>query len=140
MYQDDLRHVRQLVALHQSAELQALHQAAELEPALKHMSSSNDAAELSLVLPRSGGDASVPAAAGGSPHQSSFEAQQGAGRQKGEGKVAADDDAGSDTSGAGGGGLPAVLPWWLPPEQIPPEVSGEKSCGATCLPIAAAWC
>lgn len=46
--------------------------------------------------------------------------------------------------GAGsGGGLTetAILPWWLPPEDVPPQYSGERNlgwlrgaCGCLCLP------
>jgi hypothetical protein len=125
MHQEDARHVRNYAERHARAEALAAHphpQGDASEGQVGDGACDGTAADDGWV---SGAEAEAGGqAAEAAPLLNASHSKHGSG---GEGQVEGD-----------GRGNCAVLPWWLPPERIPPAVSGERGAaggGGSCSSV-----
>lgn len=121
MHHQDAKHVREVMAVHDAAELAAARSAAA--------DGSPQAAAGDMNLEPAQTAAFGGSSSDGDDGGEEAEDEEAAGCNTGAGSAGASVD-GSKLARPDSDGMPVVLPWWLPPEQVPAEVSGEAAACA----------
>ncbi|EFN57874.1 hypothetical protein CHLNCDRAFT_57000 [Chlorella variabilis] len=116
MHHQDAKHVREVMAVHDAAELAAARSAAA--------DGSPQAAAGDMNLEPAQTAAFGGSSSDGDDGGEEAEDEEAAGCNTGAGSAGASVD-GSKLARPDSDGMPVVLPWWLPPEQVPAEVSAE---------------